>query len=307
VQSRDLNTVADNPSTLGGGSTDKHLIYEGLSRIDADAVLAGAATARGDRMVFSVWHPELVRLRLERGHPRHPAQVIVSERGDLKFDRALIFQVPELPVFIVTTSATAATLRARLEDRPWIRVIDTGRKLSLARGLRDLRAAGIRVVSAVGGRRTATALLKAGLVDELYLTTSAIDGGEPHTPYYEGPALPLELVVAKAGIGPEAGVRFEHCAVRGGNHEDHDEYEDHENGSWLTTKITKVTKVTKEPEGPGPSPPTPTAPHHLETRAARVRRGLRAWRWSCTVRSGRRTPRPARACAAGPFRAATSA
>src|SRR6185369_10018951 len=42
VQSRDGNTVACNPSTLGGGPTDKHVMYEGLSRVDADAVLSGA-------------------------------------------------------------------------------------------------------------------------------------------------------------------------------------------------------------------------------------------------------------------------
>ena len=45
VQSRDGNTEADNPSTLGGGQTDKHVIYEGLSRVAADAVLAGAKTS----------------------------------------------------------------------------------------------------------------------------------------------------------------------------------------------------------------------------------------------------------------------
>src|SRR5919106_93026 len=47
VQSRDRNTVADDPSTLGGGATDKHLVYEGLSRVHADAVLAGARTVVG--------------------------------------------------------------------------------------------------------------------------------------------------------------------------------------------------------------------------------------------------------------------
>src|SRR5687768_3025937 len=39
VQSRDGNTVAADPSSLGGGETDLHLVYEGLSRVDADAVL----------------------------------------------------------------------------------------------------------------------------------------------------------------------------------------------------------------------------------------------------------------------------
>src|SRR4051812_4300982 len=42
VQSADGNTGAANPDSLGGGPTDKHLIYEGVSRVAADAVLAGA-------------------------------------------------------------------------------------------------------------------------------------------------------------------------------------------------------------------------------------------------------------------------
>src|SRR6267142_278351 len=70
VESRNGNTGADDPSTLGGGDTDKYLIYEGLSRVDADAVLAGAKTARADDLVFSVWHPQLVALRLQRGRSR---------------------------------------------------------------------------------------------------------------------------------------------------------------------------------------------------------------------------------------------
>ncbi len=69
VQSRDGNTGATDPSSLGGGATDKHLIYEGLSRIDADAVLCGATTAKVDDLVFSVWHPELVSLRQRRRCP----------------------------------------------------------------------------------------------------------------------------------------------------------------------------------------------------------------------------------------------
>src|SRR4029078_10780 len=51
VQSLDGNT-AGNPSALGGGETDKHLVYEGLSRGAADAVMAGAGTVRGGQNVF---------------------------------------------------------------------------------------------------------------------------------------------------------------------------------------------------------------------------------------------------------------
>jgi len=38
VQSRDGNTGTGDPGDLGGGPLDQHLIYEGLSRVAADAV-----------------------------------------------------------------------------------------------------------------------------------------------------------------------------------------------------------------------------------------------------------------------------
>ena len=60
VQSREGNTATANPYALGGGEADKHLIFEGLSRVAADAVLAGARTIRGGDLVLSIWRPELV-------------------------------------------------------------------------------------------------------------------------------------------------------------------------------------------------------------------------------------------------------
>jgi riboflavin biosynthesis pyrimidine reductase len=213
VQSRSGNTVADNPSVLGGGETDKHLIYEGLSRLNADAVLAGAATARSERMVFSVWHPELVDLRCSLGHRRHPAQVVVTDSGDLPIERGLMFAEPSLPVYLITKSSVVPALRERLCDRPWVDVVDAGERLSLPAAMRYLRGKGLRVISAIGGRRTATGLLRDGLISDIYLTTSPIEAGEPNTPFYEGPPLNLSRVLLKAGQGPEEGVRFEHFVV----------------------------------------------------------------------------------------------
>jgi 5-amino-6-(5-phosphoribosylamino)uracil reductase len=215
VQSRSGNTVADNPSTLGGGETDKHLIYEGLSRVDADAVLAGATTARSERMVFSVWHPEMIRLRETLGRPRHPAQVIVTDRAaDLPLDSGILFNEPSLRVIVITKTSTAALLRPRLGQRPWVEIVDAGEPVSLTRALRDLHARGIRVISAIGGRRTAGALLEEGLVDDIYLTTSAIDAGEPNTPFYTGAPPRTVTLLEKAGQGSEAGVTFEHLLIR---------------------------------------------------------------------------------------------
>lgn len=213
VESRDHNTGADDPSRLGGGETDTHLIYEGLSRVDTDAVLSGATTAQAENIVFSVWHPELVSLRLQRARSRHPAQVIVCGRSAPPLERGLMFQEPTLSVFLVTTSGVAASLRLQVAGRPWITVIDGGQPLSMSHALRALKARGILTVSAVGGRRTATALLDERLVQDLYLTTSPKDGGEPDTPMYRR-RLDVVTVLIKDGTGVEKGVRFVHSVVR---------------------------------------------------------------------------------------------
>jgi len=213
VQSADGNTGADDPITLGGGETDKHLLYEGLSRVDADAVLAGAATAASADIVFSVWHPELVRLRTGNGCSRHPAQLIVTESGNLPIDTALMYAEPSLRVLVITGPAGAARLAPRLSGRSWVEIIDAGQPVDLRSALRALYARGMRVISAIGGRRTADALLRAGSVAEIYLTTSGRPGGEPGTPFSSAPIPPHRVLVEKRGLGEESGVRFQHLLL----------------------------------------------------------------------------------------------
>jgi hypothetical protein len=41
------------------------------------------------------------------GRHRHPAQIVVTDRGDLPFDRGLMFAEPTLRVFVVTGSRLA--------------------------------------------------------------------------------------------------------------------------------------------------------------------------------------------------------
>jgi 5-amino-6-(5-phosphoribosylamino)uracil reductase len=208
VQSKDGNTGARNPSTLGGGMTDAHLIYEGLSRVAADAVMAGAETIRGGQIVFSVWHPELVGLRESIGRARHPIQIVATLRG-LDINEALIFNVPEIPVVLLTVAACTSLMGESLAARPWITPVVMERPQDLAVAFEDLRKLGIERVSAVGGRKIATQLIDAGLVQDVYLTTSPVAGGEPHTPMYPKP-LNGTVVLKKQGTGDESGVRFEH-------------------------------------------------------------------------------------------------
>lgn len=215
VQSGSGNTVADDPSVLGGGETDKHIIYEGLSRAAADAVLAGARTVGvGDRL-FSVWHPEIVALRASLGKPRHPAQMVVTGSGELPIETGLMFNVPEAPVIVLTASAPGRMLAERTRSRPWITVIRSGDRPHLPAQLAGARRElGIERISAIGGPRLATALIDEGLVQDLYLTTTPREAGEPGTPFYAGAEMPARrLVVRKRGTGPDEGVMFEHAVL----------------------------------------------------------------------------------------------
>ena len=211
VQSRSGNTVANDPSLLGGGEADKHLIYEGLSRVAADAVLAGAGTVRNGRVVLSTWHHELVALRESLGLPRHPIQIVATHRG-LTFD-GLLFNAPELRVILVTVPPCADLMRAELADRPWITPVVMPSPSDLPDALRRLHTAGIARMSCIGGRTLAGQLLDAHLVDDVYLTTSPKEAGEPNTPLSARP-LGGELIVRKHGTGVDKGVVFEHIRLR---------------------------------------------------------------------------------------------
>ena len=207
VQSADGNTGARDPGTLGGGDTDKHVIYEGLSRVAADAILAGAETVRSGRIVLSVWHPELVALRAALGKPRHPTQIVASLRG-LDLDRGLIYNVPEIPVVILTVMNAAERMEHAVRQRPWIRIVTMSGPGDLRSAFYTLKSWGINIVSCIGGRTLARGLLEANLVDDLYLTTAPHPGGEPNTQLFAAP-WGATATVRKHGTGIETGVRFE--------------------------------------------------------------------------------------------------
>lgn len=214
VQSGDGNTVADDPECLGGGDTDKHFLYEGLTRVAADGVMAGARTAGGEQVFFSVWHPELVSLRASLGLPRHPAQIVATGTGCIDVSRSLVFNVPGVPVYVLAEPGACERLEAEVRLRPWVKMIPIDQD-HLAAGFEVLRRKyGIERISAVGGRTIATALLDQRLVQDIYLTTTTRPGGEPSTPFYAGKRPPrVDPVVGKRCTDPDAPFLFEHLAV----------------------------------------------------------------------------------------------
>jgi len=212
IQTKDGNTGGPNPSAFGGGATDQHLIYEGLSRVAADAVLAGAGSVHRDAF-FSVWHPDLVALRASLSLPRHPAQIVVSKRGSLDLD-ALLFNVPDMRVFLIAGDECIARHETALRARPWVRLIPLkGDDLDSAFERLRLEE-GIQRISSIGGRFTATQLVDAGLVQDIYLTTTSLEGGEPGTPWYAGAAPPrLTAITSKQWNESGSSVVFDHFMI----------------------------------------------------------------------------------------------
>ena len=212
VQSRDGNTGADNPAHLGGGDTDKCLLYEGLSRVAADAVMAGASSV-GRNVFFTIEQPELVALRQELGLPRHPTQMVISNAGHLDLS-ARLFSVPDVQVIVLAGIECERKIAPQIHDRPWITIVPIGDSLEDA-FVRLRRDHHIGRISAVGGRVTATSLVDAGLVQDIYLTTSGIDAGEENTPWYVGDRPPrLETIVKKREVTVRSPLLFEHLALK---------------------------------------------------------------------------------------------
>jgi riboflavin biosynthesis pyrimidine reductase len=213
VQSRDRNTGGPDPAALGGGDTDQHLLYEGLSRVAADAVLAGAGTLHATAF-FSVWHPELVALRLSLGLPRHPAQIVVSKHGRFDF-ASLLFNVPDVPVVLIAGEQVLVRHAAAISERPWVEpILLNGGGLTKAIDRLRLERR-IHRISAVGGRSTATRLVDEGLAQDIYLTTGAREGGETGTPWYVGTAsLALSVMTRKEWIDGDSRPVFEHIRIQ---------------------------------------------------------------------------------------------
>ena len=209
VQSRDGNTGARDPSLLGGGDTDKHLIYEGLSRVAADAVLSGAETIRGGHLVMSVWHPELVRSFANRSESRAiPCRL--SRRCGASISAASLVRQRSAScascvrhgrrVLRRCCSTTRSSRSARgstvltmptARDLPYVfrRLRDVGHRPHLVRRRPDDRAAADR-----RGARCRTCIS----------TTSAEGRRRTGTPLSPRP-LNGDLVVRKRGTGPGRG------------------------------------------------------------------------------------------------------
>ena len=149
-----------------GGAADRR-VFRALRAL-ADAVLVGAGTARVEGYGPHVVDPSIEGRRRADGRA-HPAAVVLVS-GSLDLDpTSRVFSQALTPTIVLTCASASADRRARLAEVAEVEVVgQTG--VDLEAGLARLRARGLAHVLCEGGPSLNTALLRAGLVDELCLT-----------------------------------------------------------------------------------------------------------------------------------------
>jgi riboflavin biosynthesis pyrimidine reductase len=152
----------------------------GLLRACADAVLVGAGTMLGSpRTLWTAEHayppaaPLYGELRRSRRRPPRPTLAVLSGSGSVD-PRHPAFEEGS---FVLTSEHGAARLRRRLPDATTVLVAGAEAPIDPAVAVEALRRRGHELIVSEGGPTAFGALVAAGLVDELFLTTSPLLAG----------------------------------------------------------------------------------------------------------------------------------
>jgi diaminohydroxyphosphoribosylaminopyrimidine deaminase/5-amino-6-(5-phosphoribosylamino)uracil reductase len=127
-------------------------------RAGFDAVAVGIGTALADDPQLTVRGDAIPRIP--------PARVVFDRALRLPLDSTLVRSAGEVPVFVVGEEAASADA-ARALEAAGVSVLTPAP--GLERALVSLREAGVRSMFVEGGAELASSLLRAGVVDRLYL------------------------------------------------------------------------------------------------------------------------------------------
>jgi riboflavin biosynthesis pyrimidine reductase len=174
----------DLPGQRGGGpisgeNEPDHAIM-GLLRASTDAVIFGAKSLSEDSghvrtpaFIYPPLAPAYAELRARQGLPTLPLDVVVSGSGAVDLSEPN-FHHPGLRVLIATTAAGAARLAERtLPEGVGAREVagaEDGEVSPIALLALLWREHGVRIALHEGGPRLFTAFLRAGGLDEMFLT-----------------------------------------------------------------------------------------------------------------------------------------
>ena len=172
-------------------TTDHRLVLSSpadLDRVDAvraecDAILVGAGTVRADDPRLTVGAVRAEH-RTADGRPAQPLKVTLTASGNLPPD-GRFFTAGPASKLVYAPSDAAAALAGRLPGSTT--VVDTGPEVELPALLADLADRGVGRLLVEGGSAVLTAVLTAGLADELHLVVAPLFVGDAGAPRLVGP------------------------------------------------------------------------------------------------------------------------
>ena len=174
----------------------------GLLRASADAVLVGAGTMRGSpRTRWTAEHayppaaPLFGELRRSRGRSPRPTLVVLSGSGSVDPRHPAL----EEGALVLTSERGATRLRGRLPSAATVLAVGAETPVDPAAAVEALRRRGHELILSEGGPIAFGALVAAGLVDELFLTSSALLAGR-------SPGSPRPALVENAELLPDTTV-----------------------------------------------------------------------------------------------------
>jgi riboflavin biosynthesis pyrimidine reductase len=192
-----------------GGPGDLPLFME--LRTHADAVLVGPRTIQAEGYARLIGRADRRARRRDLGLAEDPPAVLITRSFALPWDAGL-FHAPEQPI-LVYTSEDAPEPRDVPAPLEVVRLPEPAPEAVLA----DLHGRGVRALLTEGGPTLLHALVRAGVLDELFLTiTPLITSDEGAPGILTGPRLPAELKLELLTVLEHSGDLFLRYAARAG-------------------------------------------------------------------------------------------
>ena len=173
-----LNFISSVDGAVTVGTVSKGLqtpgdkrVYDNL-RTQADAILVGAGTARTEQYGPARLTPEQVTQRRSLGFTKPPAIAVISETLALDPDTTL-FTAATTRTIVITHSSAPTDHRAALAEVADV-IVAGESSVDLPLALAMLAERGLTRILCEGGPQLFGALLAAGCVDELCVTTSPL-------------------------------------------------------------------------------------------------------------------------------------
>lgn len=193
VMSADGQTVVEGTERGLGSETDQRLMRE--LRVHFDVVVNGGGTFRASGTSARLGRNDLEQWRINRGMTRTPIAAVITRSGNLPPERRF-FTDPSFEAVVYLSDEAPDDVREHLQSlgRPVVSVPSGGEAIAALMHMRD--ELGAQRILVEGGATLNGSLMRAGLVDEYFLTLAPriVGGATAYTAVrWPGEAVRMEV------------------------------------------------------------------------------------------------------------------